>query len=316
MIFETFSYRKKIESRGERDIYQYEEAPPHLRHQLCMTLCEGIGPFHDNDGLYWNNKNANDYWIEIDRICRKEIYSYLPFVREPNLATRFCNYLMNEKDINDFLSGVEIGCAMLSFVKDDYGGREARGADLTGVAALDEINHRFDQHCVGYRFENGLIIRVDSKLVHAEIVKPALTFLTHQLFSKANEDFMAAHAHYRSNAYKDCVTAANRSFESTLKAICDAENWAYGRGDRASELVTKVNQNGLFTHEFDKSFSAYVAMLKAGLPNVRNDAGGHGEGVAAASVTPHIARFALNLTAANILFLCESYEALKAKQGD
>jgi len=108
------------------------------------------------------------------------------------------------------------------------------------------------------------------------------------------------------------VTAANRAFESMLKAICDTENWTYSRGDRASELITKATNNGLFTHEFGKSFSAYIAMLKSGLPTVRNEAGGHGEGVAAAAVTPQIARFALNLTATNILFLGESYKALKA----
>jgi hypothetical protein len=96
-----------------------------------------------------------------------------------------------------------------------------------------------------------------------------------------------------------------------LKAICETEEWEYGKGDGASELVTKVNAKGLFTHDFDRSFTVYVAMLKAGLPAVRNDAGGHGEGLAAAAVTAQIARFALNLTASNILFLGESYGALK-----
>jgi hypothetical protein len=133
------------------------------------------------------------------------------------------------------------------------------------------------------------------------------------MFTKANEEFLSAHKHYRAGAFKDCITAANRAFESTLKAICDIERWPYDRGDRASELVTKVTNNGLFTHAFEKSLSAYVAMLKAGLPSVRNDAGGHGEGITAPTVTAEIARFALNLTASNILFLGESYRALKAR---
>jgi hypothetical protein len=113
-------------------------------------------------------------------------------------------------------------------------------------------------------------------------------------------------------SFKDCVTAANRAFESALKAICDTEQWAYDKGDRASELVTKVTNHGLFTHAFDKGLSAYLAMLKTGLPSVRNDAGAHGEGIAAAAVTAEIARFALNLTASNVLFVGESYGLLKA----
>ena len=55
-------------------------------------------------------------------------------------------------------------------------------------------------------------------------------------------------------------------------------------------------------------------MLKSGLPTVRNDAGGHGEGLAAAAVTGQIARFALNLTATNMLFLGELYEAMKKQK--
>lgn len=75
--------------------------------------------------------------------------------------------------------------------------------------------------------------------------------------------------------------------------------------------MTKVRGKGLFTHDFDRSFDSYVAMLKTGLPTVRNDAGGHGEGLASAAVTAEIARFAINLTATNLLFLGESYGAMK-----
>ena len=108
---------------------------------------------------------------------------------------------------------------------------------------------------------------------------------------------MTAHRHYRAGEFKDCVTAAHRAFESMLKAICDREGWTYGKGDSASELLTKVSNKGLFTHDFDRSFQAYVGMLKAGLPAVRNTAGGHGEALEAAAVAPQIARFAINLTA-------------------
>jgi hypothetical protein len=125
---------------------------------------------------------------------------------------------------------------------------------------------------------------------------------------------MTAHRHYRAKEFKDCVTAANRAFESMLKAICDTEKWEYGRGDGAAQLVAKVRSKGLFTHEFDRSFDSYVAMLKTGLPAVRNEAGGHGEGLAAVAVTPQIARFAINLTASNLLFLGESYSAMNMQE--
>jgi hypothetical protein len=141
-----------------------------------------------------------------------------------------------------------------------------------------------------------------------------LALLTDPLFHKANEDFMTAHGHYRAKHYKDCVTAANRAFESTLKAICYAEGWQYKKTDRAADLVKLVRTQGLFTHDFERGLDSYVAMLKTGLPGVRNDAGAHGEGLASAAVAPEIARFAVNMTATNILFLGECYSAMKMRE--
>jgi hypothetical protein len=315
-IFETFARRKRLQERGgEPDVYTYDNAPEHLRHQICLALSEGIGHYHRFTGNEFDSPpNANTIWEEIDRVCRKELYSYLRYTREPNLQHRFLEYVTKIDDVDDFLSAVEIGCLGLVITRDDYEHQvRERGAIYKAAISIDEINGRFEQHAVGYRFENGHIIRVDSQLNHAELIKPALKLLTAPIFAKANDDFMTAHRHYRTGEFKDCVTAAHRAFESMLKAICEVEKWEYAKGDGSSELVSKVNAKGLFTHDFDRSFTAYIAMLKAGLPAVRNDAGGHGEGLAAAAVTAQIARFALNMTASYVLFIGESYDAMKGR---
>ena len=39
------------------------------------------------------------------------------------------------------------------------------------------MNGRFQVRGVGYQFADGEIIRVDSHLIHAEVVKPALSLL-------------------------------------------------------------------------------------------------------------------------------------------
>jgi hypothetical protein len=317
-IFEIYARRKRLQNRGdEPEVYTYDRAPDHLRHQICMELSEGIGRYHIFTGNEFASTppNANDMWEEIDRICRKELQSYLGYTKERNLAARFLEYVAKVDDIDDFLSAVEIGCIALSATDDEYDHQTVeRGAKQKATVSIDDINGRFEQHAVGYQFENRHVIRVDSKLTHAEIIKPALRLLTAPIFAKANDDFMTAHRHYRTSEFKDCVTASHRAFESMLKAICDVEKWEYAKGDGSSELVTKVNTKGLFTHDFDRSFTAYIAMLKTGLPAVRNDAGGHGEGLAAAAVTAQIARFALNLTASYMLFLGESYDAMKRQK--
>jgi HEPN domain len=147
--------------------------------------------------------------------------------------------------------------------------------------------------------------------VHAEVIKPALALLSDPAFATANDEFMTAHKHYRDGHYKDCIVAAQRAFESTLKAICTARNWSYAPGDRATELVTAVRKQGLFPDFLGKAMDTYIAMLKTGLPGVRNNAGGHGDEPNAPVVPGYLAAYALHLTAANIVLVVEAFCALR-----
>lgn len=62
---------------------------------------------------------------------------------------------------------------------------------------IAELNYRLREHAVGYQFEKGEIIRVDSQYIHAEAVKPALALLHNASFAGASEQFLQAHEHYR-----------------------------------------------------------------------------------------------------------------------
>jgi hypothetical protein len=136
MVFETFACRKKLASRnGKPDVYAYDVAPKHMRHQICMALREGIGHFRRFTGNEFNPVlQANAAWSEIDRTCRKEIESYLRPTSESNLATGYLNYLMSVVDIDDFLSALEIGCLTLRI----YFGKspQERGAVMRAEDAL------------------------------------------------------------------------------------------------------------------------------------------------------------------------------------
>jgi AbiJ N-terminal domain 4 len=325
MSYETYEQRRRRELRSSQpDVYNYVSASKQLRHQIGIAILEGIGSYEENFEFNSQKFPSSDSelsfecWETIDRVCVEEVYEYLQFTGYNSFIERVLAAVSGVTSIDEFLSIVEICGRMLTGISDRsivFGNNvydnESSQSKLAATS-IEKINRRFEQHGVGYQFENGAIVRIDSKLVHAELIKPALYLLARSDFAKANKEFMTSHRHYRAAEYKDSVTAANRAFESILKAICDLEGWQYDKGDRASELTTKVSANGLFTHQFDKGLSTYVAMLKTGLPNVRNEAGGHGEGLAAKAVTAHIARFAINLTASNILFLGDSYDAMKA----
>jgi hypothetical protein len=106
-----------------------------------------------------------------------------------------------DPNIDDFLSALEIGCVALSIINENTDPCGRRGAAQTADEAIREINQRFEQHAVGYQFENGEIITMDSKLAHAEIIKPALNLLAAPVFAKANEDFMTAHRQFRAGEF-------------------------------------------------------------------------------------------------------------------
>jgi hypothetical protein len=304
MIFETYSARLKKAQRGdEPDVYRYGSAPKFLCQQIVAALREGIGPYAPHREKSYI---TNAIWNEIARICDKEVEMLVDYATRSRVDVRICDRLTSLDSILPFLDMLEISCRVLMRVRDEnYHNREAL---MSVKSTFKEINSRFKQHSVGYQIHDGTIIRIDSEYAHQEIIKPALLIFREALYQKASEDFLTAHNHYRADKYKDAVTAANRTFESTLKAICDAERWTYQSGDTAAQLVTLVSQNGLFTHAFDKSFNSFIAIMKTGLPSIRNDAGAHGESLEANAVTAEIARYAINMTATNILFLAECHD--------
>jgi len=173
------------------------------------------------------------------------------------------------------------------------------------------LNERFREHGVGYQFESGEIIRVDSEFLHSEAVKPVLAILRDGSFKGANDEFLAAHDHYRHGRYKECLVDALKSFESTMKTICSIRGWVTQPTDTAKNLIEHCFNNGLFPAYFSSQFSSLRSLLESGIPTVRNKNGGHGQGVAPIAVPEYLARYALNLTATTVLLMVEAHQSKK-----
>lgn len=185
--------------------------------------------------------------------------------------------------------------------------------DIPAVSAeesIDELNHRFKEHGVGYQFEGGEIVRVDSQYVHANVVKPAISLLNTAGFYGASDEFLRAHEHYRKDRYLEAMSDALKAFESTMKSICDGNGWNYPSGATAKVLIKTVLDNGLVPKYMETHLAGLRNTLEAGLPTVRNKNSGHGQGMLAKKVPDYFAAYALHLAAANIVFLVEAHETL------
>src|SRR6185312_5058603 len=106
----------------------------------------------------------------------------------PSLA----NFFLHEQDIERSIDVVELSFRVIDRVTRDYNYLHLQNADALADEAIEELNGRFKEHSVGYQFIDGEIIRVDSELVHAEVVKPALRLLNQKNYAGAQQEFLKA----------------------------------------------------------------------------------------------------------------------------
>ena len=175
--------------------------------------------------------------------------------------------------------------------------------------AIDELNYWFREYGVGYQYESGQIIRVDSQYPHSEVVKPVLSMLSDPMYERANAEFLSAHEHYRAKRYEECMNDCLKAFESCIKAICDTRSWIYNKRDTCNRLIAIIFDHKLIPDFMESHFSGLRSALESGVPTLRNNLSGHGGGTE--DVPEYIAAYTLHLTASNILFLAKANKEMK-----
>lgn len=307
-IYETYSKRlKKRERAGQPDVYQYDDLPNALRVQVIQIWRSALGRYMEAHPSY-----REIDWSEIHDTLAREMGRF-NLGMPGDLASAQCEQFVLNADTDGVLDIVELTFRYIDVVIRDRDAYDVNESGITQSAddAIEELNHRFREHGVGYQFEGGEIMRVDSQYVHAEAVKPAISLLNAAGFEGASEEFLDAHEHYRKGEHADAMSDALRAFESTMKAICDQNGWGYPSNATAQPLVKIVLDNRLVPKYMETHLAGLRNTLQAGLPTVRNKNSGHGQGLLSKNVPDYFAGYALHLAATNIVFLVEAHEALK-----
>jgi AbiJ-like protein/uncharacterized protein DUF7014/HEPN domain-containing protein len=301
-VFDLFSKRKKRDQNaGKADVYCYDAISQTLRVQIAHIWRDALGDYHG-----YGNHDVVERWKLIhDAIAREKGVFSLGY--ENSYDEKCVNWFL-KANVDDALDFIELSFRAIEILisKLPQYTRDGEGIRVSPEDAIGELNVRFREHGVGYQFENGNVIRIDGQYTHAEVTKPALAILRGAGFETANEDFMAAHRHYRSGENKDCIVACQRSVESALKTVCTLRKWKFEKGDRLPELIKLVRAKNLFPDYLDAGFDTFIAMLKTGLPGIRNNAGGHGAAPADRPVPGYVAAYALHMTATNIVLIAEA----------
>jgi len=304
-IFELFSKRQK-KLRGEvPDVYQYEDIPRSFRVQVVHIVRDTIGI----EQRY--NELTNQVYTDIHKILCKE---YGVFSLEQDANSNFSaiyNSFLNQKNHERCLDIIELSFKVIdTHVREQHWNfHSAFGVCQSPDEAIDELNSRFKESGIGYQFQSGGLIRVDSQFIHSETVKPVLRLLGQEVkYKGANDEFLSAHEHYRHKRYKECLNDCLKSFESLMKAIHDKHSWPYNQNDTAKKLINSCLTNKLVPEYLQNQFSSVRILLESGIPTVRNKEGGHGQGAEVSTVPEHLASYTLHLTATNLLFLAKCEE--------
>jgi hypothetical protein len=238
-----------------------------------------------------------------------------------NALERCAKYLLDASSIDDVLDVIEVTFGTIYEIARTQAqmqpydwANEVRRLRIKQEpeAAIFELNFRLREAGVGYQFEQGQVVRVDSQYVHAEAVKPALALLSDPRFQGPHQEFLHAHELYRTakpgdhKALEDAVAAALKAFESTLKVICDLNKWSYPVNATVAPLIQTVIDNGLIP--------PYLQSSLVGLATLSNRSSRHGQGAEVRSMPPHFAAYALHLAASNIVMLVEAFKASGPKK--
>lgn len=298
--YNIYSKRQK-ELRGEiPEIFTYEEFPDNFRIQVIHILNDAIG----SDRIHYSN--SDDKYKFIHKVLCRE-YGRLTLSSGSNYQEKVHNFLIQTQNYEEVIDVIELLLRLIDIIirEDIENHKYATNISIEPDEAISELNERFKENGIGYSYEEGNIIRVDSTYIHKEITKPVLSLLSHSKFSGANDEYLKAHQHYRDGRNKECLNDCLKAFESTLKTICREKGWNYKETDTSKKLIQICFTNDLVPTFTQNQFTSLQNLLESGIPTLRNKLGGHGQGHQPQTLESDITRYGLNLTATNILFLVE-----------
>lgn len=176
-VVEIFSKRAKKLRGDSPDVYQYDELPMQLRKQITMIWDDALGSSRKSDRLAGVYNPESAYRTIVETLCREygqyELAAgYYEFKWQELRA-----WFLDEQDVERCLDAVEISFRIIDrHIRKNYSDWSF-ALKLNPDDAIKELNYRMKEAGAGYRWESGYIVRVDSELIHSEVIKPVLTLL-------------------------------------------------------------------------------------------------------------------------------------------
>lgn len=304
-LHELFSkVKEKNAKKNKPVVFKYDEIPEKFRVQVFHIWKSAIGSYGDFSP-------GRDIWDTLhDYMCRELGLAALGNSRNP---AENCVSFLQTQETDHVLDIIQAAFNLIEDKFRQFNGNPEWMNRIVGLSyppdfAIKELNLRFFENDLGYQYENGRIIRVDTQYTHSEIVEPALQLLNEPKFKPALQEFLKAHENYRHGRFEDSINESLKAFESTMKIIIAEKKWSTEKGLTASRLIQICFDNHLIPAHLQNHFAGLRTTLESGLPTTRNRYSGHGDGVSNIDVPRYLAQYALNLAATNIVLLINAYK--------
>lgn len=300
--FELYSKAQKRLNGDVPDIYTYDDIPSALKVQITYLWSKTIG----NENRQFDRNVKIAYGFIVNTFCEEYGLLSLPtvmYLKDRMYYKELVEYFLQTDDIS-----IQLDIIQLSFQTIDWLGRDddhlgIRDASQRVDEAIEKLNYRFREHGVGYQFVDNKIVRVDSELIHSEVVKPALKLLRQKEYEGAQQEFLNAYDHYRHGKNKEALNECLKSFESTMKSICKKRSWNYEDSATARNLIDACFSNNLVPLYWQSQLGSLRALLEGSVPVGRNKNGAHGQGTTPTSVPDYLVAYMLHMTASTLVFL-------------
>ena len=296
--------KRQMKLRGEYpDVYQYDIVPDNLRVQIIQIWSEILG-----DQGFCFEENGQEI-CPIDDIVKKlrREYGEFSLIECPlSSVDELTRFFREVEEVEKALDVVELVFYFLKTYESHLFIDLRHTKNVTASAAIEELNLRFNEHGVGYRFVYPSVIRIDSEFIHSEAVIPALQLIHQERFKGVQDEFLKAHEHFRKGNPKEALSGCLNAFESVMKVICEERGWKPNGGSTARDLIEVCLKNQLIPDFWQCHFSALRSLLESGVPTGRNKLSGHGQGTNIVAVPGYLASYMIHMTASAIVFLIEA----------
>jgi len=276
--------------------YTYSDIPNKLRIQIQYIICDFIekNKLGDRSEPFWG--------LIYEVLTREHGKPNLSWDCTAKYSSQVLNYLNEEKEIDKVLDIVEATFKCISEYEHIFKSIKPKDVKYyTPEEVVNDLNCRFKENGMGYKFESGKIIKIDNELLHANIAKQTPHDLTYHDYKTIDDELSKANEHFGLGNYRESIERCSNAFELALNLICKATG-LNSTQSASKEIIQLLFDNGYIPAYLHAQLETLIRSSESIAYSIRDKRTEEKEATVI-EVDIEIASYILNLTGSTIKFL-------------